>query len=91
MSQHAFYTNPGTEPHAVQVTTTPNGIMTIVINRTHRRNAVDGLTGKKLTEAFLAFENDPTQRVCVFYGAHGTFCAGFDLHELAKWQQKSVN
>lgn len=76
-----------TEPDAVQVSTTPNGITTIAINREHRRNAIDGPTGKKLTEAFLKFENDSTQKVCIFYGAHGTFCAGFDLKEVAKWNQ----
>lgn len=76
-----------TEPQAVQVSKTSDGITTITINRLHRRNAVDGPTGRKLTEAFLAFEHDPTQRVCVFYGANGTFCAGFDLHEVAKYDK----
>ncbi|KAI8717183.1 hypothetical protein NCS52_00793400 [Fusarium sp. LHS14.1] len=74
-----------TEPQAVQVTKTPEGITTITINRHHKRNAIDGPTGRKLTEAFLAFEDDPSQRVCVFYGANGNFCAGFDLHEVAKF------
>ncbi|KAL2853619.1 ClpP/crotonase-like domain-containing protein [Aspergillus pseudodeflectus] len=75
------------EPDAVQVSKTPEGITTITINRPHRRNAIDGPTGKKLTDAFLAFENDPSQRVCIFYGANGTFCAGFDLHEVAKFEE----
>ncbi|KAK0640193.1 putative enoyl-CoA hydratase [Lasiodiplodia hormozganensis] len=74
-----------TEPQAVQVDKTSDGITTITINRLHRRNAIDGPTGKKLTDAFLDFENDPTQKVCIFHGAHGTFCAGFDLHEVAKF------
>ncbi|KAI0185991.1 ClpP/crotonase-like domain-containing protein [Xylaria flabelliformis] len=73
------------EPQAVQVTEAGDGITTITINRAHRRNAVDGPTAKKLTEAFLAFENNPTQKVCVFSGANETFCAGFDLHEVAKF------
>ncbi|EOD45786.1 putative acyl- dehydrogenase protein [Neofusicoccum parvum UCRNP2] len=73
------------EPQAVQVDKTSDGITTITINRLHRRNAIDGPTAKKLTEAFLEFENDPTQKVCVFSGANGTFCAGFDLHEIAKF------
>ncbi|KAJ4186888.1 hypothetical protein NW755_007620 [Fusarium falciforme] len=73
------------EPKAVQVTKTPEGITTITINRHHKRNAIDGPTGRKLTEAFLAFEDDPSQKVCVFYGANGNFCAGFDLHEVAKF------
>ncbi|KAH8879956.1 ClpP/crotonase [Thozetella sp. PMI_491] len=74
-----------TEPHAVQVTKTSNGITTITIDRNHRRNAVDGPTAKKLADAFLAYERDPSQKVCVFYGANGNFCAGFDLHEVAKY------
>ncbi|KAL3452020.1 ClpP/crotonase-like domain-containing protein [Aspergillus insuetus] len=80
---------PGTdsEPDAVQVSKTSEGITTITINRPHRRNAIDGLTGKKLTDAFLAFENDSSQKVCVFYGANGSFCAGFDLHEIAKFEE----
>ena len=78
---------PDSEPDAVQVSKTPGGITTITINRKHRKNAIDGPTAKKLTEAFLSFENDTTQKVCVFYGAHGTFCAGFDLHEVAKLNQ----
>ncbi len=64
---------------------------TITINRKRRKNAVDGPAGKKLTDALLAFENDPTQKVCVFYGAHGTFCASFDLHEVAKFQDPRVD
>jgi enoyl-CoA hydratase/carnithine racemase len=91
MSQHTSHSTPGLEPDAVQVNATPHGITTITINRPHRKNAIDGPTGAKLTEAFLAFENDPTQKVCVFYGAHGTFCSGFDLHELAKRQQEGTD
>jgi enoyl-CoA hydratase/carnithine racemase len=90
MSQQAPNSTPDMEPDAVQVSTTPNGITTITINRPHRKNAIDGPTGQKLTSAFLAFENDPSQKVCVFYGAHGTFCSGFDLHELAKRQQEGT-
>ncbi|KAI6774990.1 hypothetical protein HG530_001748 [Fusarium avenaceum] len=75
------------EPQAVQATQTPDGITTITISRPHRKNAVDGATAKKLAEAFQAFENDHTQKVCILYGAHGTFCAGFDLHEVAKYNE----
>jgi enoyl-CoA hydratase/carnithine racemase len=71
------------EPDAVQVSTTSHGITTIAINREHRRNAVNPPTARKLRDAFLAFENDSTQRVCVFHSLNGTFCAGADLHEIA--------
>jgi enoyl-CoA hydratase/carnithine racemase len=76
--------NVDTEADAVIQTTTPEGITTITLNRERRRNAVNAPTARKLYEAFLAFENDESQKVCVFHGAHGTFCAGYDLHELAK-------
>lgn len=79
------------EPDAVQISTTTNGITTITINRQHRRNAVNPPTARKLRDAFLAFENDPAQKVCVFYGAHGTFCAGADLHEVAQLSSSSRN
>jgi len=78
-----------TEPLSVQVNKDLHGITLITINRIDRRNAVDGPTGQKLTAAFLNFENDPTQKVCVFNGANGTFCAGFDLHEVAKWGEQN--
>ncbi|KAL2796341.1 ClpP/crotonase-like domain-containing protein [Aspergillus keveii] len=89
MSSKASPPGIDNEPDAVQVSKTPEGITTISINRPRRRNAIDGPTGKKLTDAFLAFENDPSQKVCVFYGANGTFCAGFDLHEVAKFEEHS--
>ncbi|KAK0647617.1 3-hydroxypropionyl-coenzyme A dehydratase [Lasiodiplodia hormozganensis] len=73
------------EPNSVSVTTTEDGITTITLDRRHRKNAVDGPTARMLRDAFLAFENDPTQKVCIFNGANGTFCAGFDLHEVAKF------
>ncbi|KAL2862338.1 enoyl-CoA hydratase/isomerase family protein [Aspergillus lucknowensis] len=82
--------NHDNEPNAVRVTKTPEGITTITINRERRRNAIDGPTAVKLTDAFLDFENDDSQKVCVFYGANGTFCAGFDLQEVAKFEGQSV-
>ncbi|KAF2155454.1 enoyl-CoA hydratase/isomerase family protein [Myriangium duriaei CBS 260.36] len=71
------------EMNAVQLKTTAKGITTITINRPHRRNAVNPSTAAKLYKAFMDFENDPTQKVCVFHGANDTFCAGFDLHSLS--------
>ncbi|WYZ38008.1 hypothetical protein EsH8_II_001514 [Colletotrichum jinshuiense] len=75
----------GTDLQAVNVAKTPEGITTITINREHRRNAIDGPTARMLTDAFLDFEDDSTQKVCILHGANGTFCAGFDLHEVAKY------
>jgi len=56
------------------------GAVTTVINdRINTRNAGDPETADALVEAFLAFEADPHARVAVFWGAGGTFCAGWDL------------
>ncbi|WEW56198.1 hypothetical protein PRK78_001635 [Emydomyces testavorans] len=70
---------------AVLVNKLADGVTTIGINRSYRKNAINPLTAKKLYEAFLTFESDPQQKVCVLYGTGGTFSAGFDLSELAKW------
>ncbi|MET9224240.1 crotonase/enoyl-CoA hydratase family protein [Lentzea sp. NPDC003310] len=56
------------------------GAVTIIrMNRPDRRNAVDGPMAAALRDAFLAFEEDPAQRVAVLCGSGGTFCAGADL------------
>ncbi|OAL57376.1 ClpP/crotonase [Pyrenochaeta sp. DS3sAY3a] len=76
--------SPDPEPNAIQHTTSTKGITTITLNRSARRNAVDGGTAQKLYNAFLAFEADATQKVCVFHGANDTFCAGADLVAFSK-------
>ncbi|KAF9892802.1 hypothetical protein FE257_000391 [Aspergillus nanangensis] len=63
---------------------TASGITTIQINRPHRRNAVNPSTAQKLYDHIIAFEDDVTQKVCILTGMGGTFCAGADLHEVAK-------
>jgi enoyl-CoA hydratase/carnithine racemase len=70
--------------NSVLVQKRPSGITTICINRPHRRNAVDGPTAHKLHAAFISFDNDKTQKVCVLHGSQGNFCAGADLQEVAK-------
>ncbi len=58
-------------------------VTTVILNRPHVRNAVDPATGKKLIDAFLAFEADPKATVAVFWGQGGAFCAGGDLKALS--------
>lgn len=72
------------EPDAIQYTPSSSGITTITLNRAARRNAVDPRTARKLYNAFLQYEADSTQKVCVFHGANGTFCAGADLVAVSK-------
>ncbi|WP_310567077.1 crotonase/enoyl-CoA hydratase family protein [Hydrogenophaga sp.] len=56
----------------------------VTLNRPEVRNAVDGETAQALHAAFLAFEDDPAAKVAVFHGAHGHFCAGWDLQHGAR-------
>lgn len=62
------------------VTTEKQGdIWIVTLDRPEVRNAVDSATAQALHAAFLAFEDDAGARVAVFHGAHGHFCAGWDL------------
>ncbi|PMS35402.1 enoyl-CoA hydratase [Trinickia symbiotica] len=68
------------EPFGEHVRIEPDGpIATIVLDRRHCRNAVDGPTATALAAAFERFESEPAWRVAVLFGAGGTFCAGADL------------
>jgi len=58
-------------------------IVTIILDRSAVRNAVDGPTAHALADAFRAFENDPSARVAVLFGDNGVFCAGADLSAVA--------
>lgn len=67
------------------VTTEKQGdIWVVTLNRPEVRNAVDSATAVALHAAFLAFEDDPDAKVAVFHGAHGHFCAGWDLQHGAR-------
>lgn len=70
------------------VETRNQGAITIVtLDRHDVRNAVDADTARHLYEAFTAFDADPGARVAVFHGAHGHFCAGWDLQAGARIAQ----
>jgi enoyl-CoA hydratase len=57
-----------------------HGWVTVVtLDRPDVRNAVDAATAAVLHQAFLDFDADAQARVAVFHGAHGHFCAGWDL------------
>ena len=55
-------------------------VVTVLLSRPERRNAVDGATATALAEAFRAFDSDPDALVAVLHGEGGVFCAGADLH-----------
>ena len=56
----------------------------ITLNRPHARNAVDTPTARKLSDAFIAFDQDDALRAAVFHGANGIFCAGADLKQVSE-------
>lgn len=62
-------------------------VWVVTLARPEVRNAVDSPTAQALHAAFLAFEDDAEARVAVFHGAHGHFCAGWDLQYGARLAQ----
>lgn len=73
----------GAAAPSVLVEKSPDGITTITINRPQVRNCVDHATSLLLADAFRGFDKDESQKVCIFTGAGGNFCAGYDLREVA--------
>ncbi len=69
---------------AVHSSRTAEGITVVTLRRPEVRNAVDARTARALHAAFMAFEADATSPVAVFHGAHGHFCAGWDLQAGAR-------
>lgn len=55
----------------------------ITLKRPDQRNAVNKAAAEQLYQAFKRFQSDSSLRVAVLHGAGGTFCAGYDLKELA--------
>jgi enoyl-CoA hydratase len=54
-------------------------VWTVIHDRPEARNAMDPSSADALTAAFLEFDADKKASVAVFYGAGGSFCAGWDL------------
>ena len=54
-------------------------VTTVIIDRPHARNAVNGPTAMALFDAFEEFDRDESASVAVLWGDNGTFCAGADL------------
>ena len=57
--------------------------MLIGISRPEKKNCVDSVTAKELIDAFTVFEKDENVLSGVLYGKGGSFCAGYDLSEVA--------
>lgn len=58
-------------------------VWTVIHSRPEARNAMDPDSAEALYRAFLAFEQDESAAVAVFWGEGGAFCAGWDLKHAA--------
>ena len=65
-------------------------VTVVTLVRPDVRNAVDGVTAQALHQAFVDFDQDDTARVAVLHGAHGHFCAGWDLKSGAEMARDSA-
>ena len=63
-------------------------VTVVTLDRPALRNAVDSSTARALHEAFVEFDADQQALVAVFHGAHGHFCAGWDLQAGARMARK---
>ena len=66
-------------------------VTTVILDRPHARNAVDGPTAMALHDAFEEFDRDESASVAVLWGDHGTFCAGADLKAIGTPQTNPLH
>lgn len=64
--------------------TTEAGVMTVLIDRPAKKNALDGATYRGLADALVAAAADPTVRVVVLTGGRDVFTSGNDLGDFAR-------
>jgi enoyl-CoA hydratase/carnithine racemase len=69
----------GTPPEEPVLLTRVGAVLTVTLNRPHRKNALDEEAFTQLQEALVAVGRDETVRAVVLTGAGGDFCAGADL------------
>jgi enoyl-CoA hydratase len=72
------------------ITARDGKVFTVTIDRPEVRNAVDSATAAALASAFKEFEADDALCAAVLTGAGKTFCAGFDLREVAEGRRSTV-
>ncbi|XP_049272672.1 probable enoyl-CoA hydratase [Rhipicephalus sanguineus] len=59
-------------------------ILLVGLNRPEKRNCLNVAAAQLLVEAFREFDRDNSVDVAVLHGKGGSFCAGYDLLELAE-------
>ena len=63
-------------------------VVTVTIDRPDVRNAVNAATAAELAASFRRFDSDESLSVAVLTGAGRTFCAGYDLREIARGERR---
>ncbi len=65
-------------------------VVTVILDRPERCNAVDRQTAEQLASIFRDFDADPSASVAVLYGNGRDFCSGADLRAIAEGQPNRV-
>ena len=60
-----------------------DGVRTLMLNRPHRKNAINPELWSALRDSLVSLETDRSIRALVIEGADGAFCSGADLSEIA--------
>jgi len=71
--------SPDISEAPVHIEATVEGVVTVTINRAHRRNAFDAPTIAALAEAFETLQGAEGVRIVFLRGSGGSFSAGADL------------
>ena len=71
--------SPDVAEAPVRIDATPDGVVTVTIDRAHRRNAFDAPTIAALAEAFETLQGAEGVRIVFLRGSGGSFSAGADL------------
>ncbi len=72
-----------TDESTLLVESAAEGVTLLTLNRPHKRNALNAELRTALVDTLTGLAHDDECRAVVITGAGGTFCAGFDLDELA--------
>lgn len=93
--QPAKYVDVQDEPSdgSVLLEATREGVAVLLLNRPHKRNALNARMVAALTEAFESLHGAEGVRLVLIRGAGGAFCAGVDLGwllELGDWPEDEV-
>ncbi len=68
-----------------------DGVVTVTMNRPHRKNAADSVMWDELLAVFREIDASSTDRVLVLTGANGDFCSGADVSAMGDRADDAVD